>query len=230
MACERGGRFVLQELGADDLKKLRDLAELEKDKRPKFEELLDYFFTNDVEHSPQCPLCKTECKKALGSKCKDGCERWKINSWRDSAVAEWIVLHGDILVAKTTDSMQPTREGRVDQEARFLGCLTIPGVIQGDETAQSRWLHAYAKLCGKLGMRYMAARRARRRSLRMRPSQRDGVEETELKTPMKLDLTHPMRAGAAQGAATELENDEDDFFPWKVILDQNENVCWVNLS
>lgn len=214
MACEPEGRYVEQALGADDVRKLQEVGGLDEEHSPKFEALLEYFINDDVEHSTQCPLCKTASGRAPGVKCIEGCERWRIHQGRDSAVAQWITKNGFALVAKT---------GQVDQEARRLGCSAFPEIIEKHETAASRWRNTLKKLCGKLDMVYIRVKRRGRnrpdKALRTGSSPRRSLA----REPAKISCARACEA-PLQGPVTKMQNGEDDSLPWKLIVDPNKHV------
>ena len=214
MTSDTEGSYVEQEFDAADLRKLDEVIGSEEEDRPTFEKLLEHFITEDVKHSPECPLCEKESEREPGSKCKVGCERWKINQWKDSAVAQWVAQNGCVLIPKNM----------ANQQVRMLSCSTYPEVIAKHETARSRWKNTIKKLCKRLGMGYMRQKRRPRNrpeeALRTSSSSRGSLA----REPVKI---HCVDEEPLQGPVTKTELGEDDSLPWKLIVGRNKHVCGI---
>ena len=127
-----------------------------------FEELLDHFF-----------ISKNQCGREPG-------KQEEMIRCRDAAVAQWIVRGECDMVLKTTDPIQPSRQGRADQQPRFVRWLTLPERVEMDETAKSKWKQSFAKVCQCINAKCVAPRRASKRKCPW------GTDRVPPREPMKV--------------------------------------------
>lgn len=197
MVYPANDKFELEHFRDADLTFLDELGRLDGEGH-SFEKLLEQFFISKIQ-------CGREPAKQA-----------EMIKFRDAAVAQWIVREGCVMVLKTTDPIQPTRQWRTDQQPRFVRCLTFPETIEKDETAMSKWKQSLKKVCQLMNVIYLAPKR---QSKRKRPFESERVSAT---VPMKVVGRKPMQVGHPSWTHEAHEGSRKE--PMKVLAKESMKV------